>query len=138
MSHRAQKNHHALYLCCLGLSLAVLCSSVLSACNDHEMDEFAISVKASTTQTTGALDRRPVDILFMVDNSNSMCEEHDILTKNFDKFIAGLANVGADFRIAVINTDATEPTPRAFRTRPGTHTAPRRPSPPPTPVSPAP
>ncbi len=77
MSHRAQKNHHALYLCCLGLSLAVLCSSVLSACNDHEMDEFAISVKASTTQTTGALDRRPVDILFLVDNSNSMCEEHD-------------------------------------------------------------
>lgn len=112
--------------------MAVLCLSVLSACNDHEMDEFAISVKASTTQTTGALNRRPVDILFMVDNSNSMCEEHDVLTKNFDKFIAGLANVGADFRIAVINTDATEPTPGAFRTRPGTYNAPGCASPPST------
>ncbi|MCA9521985.1 MAG: VWA domain-containing protein, partial [Myxococcales bacterium] len=57
-------------------------------------------------------DRRPeipkIDILWVIDNSNSMCEEQINLTKNFEAFIKGFTEtIQADFRIAVVTTHAT-------------------------------
>ena len=58
------------------------------------------------------------DILFVVDNSNSMCEEQVALTENFERFVEGLVAIEADFNIAVTTTDMSS---RAgeFRTGPG-------------------
>ncbi len=52
---------------------------------------------------------RPVDVLFVVDDSCSMIEEQGALTGNFSDFIR-TANVrSVDFRIAITTTDVTGP-----------------------------
>jgi len=71
-----------------------------------------------------------VDILFVVDNSNSMCEEQKHLQESFDQFVQLHAQGGADFRLAVVDTDMTSiPLLTAeqahvagrFRQKPGTY-----------------
>ena len=47
-----------------------------------------------------------VDILFVIDNSSSMAEEHRSLAKQFDKFLKHIKN--ADYNIAVITTDISQ------------------------------
>jgi hypothetical protein len=106
------------------LLLAALSLTAIAGCNDHELTAFNASVLSSVTQRTNQITTRPVDIVFLVDNSNSMCEEQSILVDNFNAFIDNLVTAGADFQIAVISTDATEAVPGAFRTRPGTYNAP--------------
>ena len=64
------------------------------------------------------LDTNKIDILWVIDNSNSMCEEQDALTANFETFIDGLSAINADFRLAVITTDMSS-NPGVFRQRPG-------------------
>jgi hypothetical protein len=103
-------------ICCAALAL--------SACNDHELIPFNVAVQSSIYQKTNQIKTRPVDIVFLVDNSNSMCEEQTSLVKNFNAFIDHLVDEGTNFQIAVITTDATEAVPGAFRTRPGTYNAP--------------
>ena len=52
---------------------------------------------------------KPVDLLFMVDNSGSMEEEQNNLAANFGIFIDLLLLTPADFRIAVVSTDMIDP-----------------------------
>jgi len=48
-----------------------------------------------------------VDMLWIIDNSASMCQEQHALAKGFEQFVAGLQeNLSLDVRIAVTNTDA--------------------------------
>ncbi|MCA9521930.1 MAG: VWA domain-containing protein, partial [Myxococcales bacterium] len=59
-------------------------------------------------------DTRPdipkIDIVFVIDNSHSMCEEQINIGKNFDKFIKDFKDtIKADFRIGVVTTDASDP-----------------------------
>lgn len=93
------------------------------ACNTHELNPFEAGVRAGAVDSTQQGEVRPVDILFVVDNSNSMCEEQAILRDNFNRFINILADAEADFRLAVINTDMVdlEGGFGAFRTSPGTY-----------------
>jgi hypothetical protein len=53
--------------------------------------------------------RRAVDILFVIDNSGSMGSEQGTLARSFGSFISVLEaqQVGANYRIGVINTDGT-------------------------------
>ena len=54
--------------------------------------------------------RREVDILFVVDNSGSMCEEQAQLRDNVDLFVDQLSRAGVSFNIAVVTTDIDDPT----------------------------
>lgn len=46
-----------------------------------------------------------IDILWVVDDSGSMCEEQDNLTRNISSFINRLAESNVHFRLAVVTTD---------------------------------
>ena len=48
----------------------------------------------------------PLDVLFVIDNSFSMCEEQEGLRENFRPFVARLAAAGTDFHLAVTTTHA--------------------------------
>lgn len=50
-----------------------------------------------------------VDVLWVVDNSGSMCEEQASLKDNFDIFVRQLTTMGADFQLAVVTTDMMNP-----------------------------
>ena len=58
-----------------------------SACNEHELSPFSKSLSAGKLQNFSSGSARAVDILFVVDNSNSMSEEQRDLDKNFGKFL---------------------------------------------------
>ncbi|TDP73889.1 hypothetical protein [Bradymonas sediminis] len=97
----------------MGLSLAGL----LVSCNSHPV---------SFAQSEGAVvvteDRSPdsaasVDILWMIDNSGSMCEIQTSIRENFERFIDQIAAQNIDFQLGVTTThmdssNATEPLSR--------------------------
>lgn len=49
-----------------------------------------------------------LDVLFVVDNSGSMCEEQRALTDAFEVFDARMTALGVDYRLAVVSTDLSE------------------------------
>ena len=51
---------------------------------------------------------RKVDVLFVVDNSGSMSEEQDSLTRNFADFIRTAETWGTDFQLGIITTEADD------------------------------
>lgn len=57
------------------------------------------------TDTFYQLEVTEVDILFVVDNSNSMLEEQAALAAGFDSFVAELEGANSNFHIGVISTD---------------------------------
>jgi len=80
-------------------------------------------LRSDDPRVTGQGDVRTVDILFVVDNSNSMCEEQKRLLESFDAFVQSLATAKADFHLAVVNTDMIDLVggQGIFRTSPGTY-----------------
>lgn len=56
-----------------------------------------------------APESKPLDILFVIDNSGSMKEEQDNLALSFDRFITDMQSNDLDFQIGVISTDPTRP-----------------------------
>lgn len=93
------------------------------ACNTHELNPFEAAVRVSQVEETEAGEVRPVDILFVVDSSNSMCEEQARLEENFNAFLEVLAQANADFQLAVISTDMVDfvQGTGVFHTSPGTY-----------------
>jgi hypothetical protein len=57
---------------------------------------------ASATATATAV-VRPVDILWVIDNSGSMDEEEARIQNNMNQFAASIASSGVDYRVVVIN-----------------------------------
>jgi hypothetical protein len=55
-----------------------------------------------------------IDILWVIDNSGSMCQQQRVLRDNFDRFIDGLDEAGLDFHIAVTTTHMMEPSSYPF------------------------
>lgn len=49
-----------------------------------------------------------LDLLLVVDNSNSMCEEQAALANTARELVLGLEAAGADYRIAVVTTDMVD------------------------------
>ncbi len=95
------------------LSLVVGLAALASAswgCNDHPVTPFSDALKAETQDYVGRAGANSVDILWVVDNSGSMCEEQEALKQNFDIFVDELAKTGADFHLAIITTDMEDPT----------------------------
>ncbi len=59
-----------------------------------------------TFQQQGNIVKVKMDILWVIDNSNSMKNEQKALRENFNSFITSFIGKGYDYRIAVITTDA--------------------------------
>ncbi|MBI5509082.1 MAG: hypothetical protein HY903_10035 [Deltaproteobacteria bacterium] len=79
-------------LACAGLLLSGCAQDVLRALTNNT-DEF--------TQSTAA----KVDILWVVDNSESMAANQAGIGESFDAFITNLVTSGVDYHIGVISTD---------------------------------
>ena len=107
-----------------GLFLLVFIALVgLAGCNEHALNPFGSALRVGSVEPSEQGDVRTVDILFVVDNSNSMCEEQKRLQENFDAFIQILESVNAEFQIAVVNTDMVSLTDGSgqLRTGPGSY-----------------
>ena len=89
---------------CVALSAGALLASGL-ACNEHELSPFSKSLNSGKKQSTSSGSTRQVDILFVIDNSNSMAEEQLSLDKNFGDFLTKLTQANANFRLAAVSTD---------------------------------
>jgi hypothetical protein len=83
--------------------------ATLTSCNAHPVRPFNENIKAETADIQSSVGASKVDILWVVDNSGSMCEEQASLRENFDRFIEALVDIGADFQLAVITTDMEDP-----------------------------
>ncbi len=60
---------------------------------------------ASAVMTYTKKKIKDVDVLFVVDNSNSMAHEQQNLAQNFPKFISKLDQAKLDYRVGVVSTD---------------------------------
>lgn len=87
----------------LPLGLALLGAG----CTDYDFRVIKPESTKEVNKVVAAAKPKPVDILFMVDNSGSMADEQENLARNFGSFINVLsANPDNDYRLAVITTDA--------------------------------
>ncbi len=77
----------------------------LGACS-KESDSFSILSAEQQFSQSADYTPRPVDILWVVDNSGSMKTSQDNVADNFELFINDFQAKGYDFRIAVGATDA--------------------------------
>ena len=79
----------------------------LAGCTGYD---FRVVVPESTKEVNKVVADivpKPVDILFVVDNSGSMADEQELLAASFQSFIDVLsANPKNDYKLAVITTDA--------------------------------
>ncbi len=91
------------------LASACLLVAGLGACNDPPVDPLDRSVAKGVRESIASGGRTAIDVLWVIDNSNSMCEEQANLAANFETFIRGLAILDADVRMAVVTTDITDP-----------------------------
>lgn len=89
------------------LSLVVVLSSMMfvSGCS-NESDGFSILSEQNVFRQSADYEPRPVDILWVVDNSFSMENSQTALATNFQSFIQQFSSLGYDFRMAVGTTDA--------------------------------
>jgi len=84
-------------------------TTLLGGCLGHPVKEVEYE-KVIVPRTPLDIDiNRDVDILFVIDNSGSMSEEHARLARNFPAFIAALDGMEADYRIGVTTTDVSHP-----------------------------
>jgi hypothetical protein len=85
---------------------------LLLGCNDHPLEKLDKVVRAANVTTLDLPAKTKIDFLFMIDDSGSMCEEQENLTRNFTTFSQFLAEElgdSADYRLAVITTDMLDP-----------------------------
>jgi hypothetical protein len=76
----------------------------LTSCADKSADISILSDTDTFIQTSSLNNK--IDILWMIDSSNSMSEEQDNLATNFNSFISDFVSKGYDYNIAVSATDA--------------------------------
>ncbi len=87
---------------------AVVALIALPSCIDREVASIEPRQSIEQIDSVDVFPNRDIDILFVIDNSNSMAAEQDSLAANFDRFInvlntidGGLPNV----HIGVVSTD---------------------------------
>ena len=72
------------------------------ACSDYEVKNLTVEDVFEQTQDP------PADVLFVVDNSQSMSEEQLRLSENFGTFVELLTTTTADYRLGVTTTDPAQ------------------------------
>lgn len=81
--------------------------------NDQSLPSLNVALSGTGTYETHQTDRfkqvsgQEVDILFVIDDSGSMCEEQDRLVSNFAEFIQQSTIWNNDYHIGVISTMVT-------------------------------
>jgi len=88
-----------LVACALAAGLA------LTGCNTIPVASLERSFTLVVEQRTGTGDPVPIDFLWVVDNSTSMCEEQVALARNFSTFVDALSKLTIDPRVAVTTMD---------------------------------
>ncbi|MFB6375161.1 MAG: hypothetical protein ABEN55_19035, partial [Bradymonadaceae bacterium] len=78
-------------------------------CNQHPADYSKGSGAVEHEKTLSGGSKEKFDILWVIDNSGSMCEEQNALRKNFNQFIDTLDEVPIDFNLAVTTTNYSAP-----------------------------
>lgn len=73
---------------------------LLTACNDYAVSQ---KVEEEAFEQDGG--NLTVDVLWVVDNSQTMTEEQDMLTANLSTFVDALESFGADWQIGIVTTD---------------------------------
>lgn len=89
-------------------AVALTCAATLLGCNDHPLVKIESILTATQDDRFVLPPKTKLDILFVVDNSGSMCEEQVNLGENFRAFASFLyEDLGdnADYRLAVTSTD---------------------------------
>ncbi len=82
------------------MRIFLLPAVILFGCSDYQV------VKQTFSESFRQQDRSEgIDILWIVDDSATMYEEHDLLMNSADAFIGFVANTSIDYRLAVVNTD---------------------------------
>ena len=84
----------------LGLGLGALVS-----CNEYSLVTLESFVDVVRDESVLVRGETKFDVLWVVDNSTSMCQEQSNLTRNFSLFVERLTRLNADFRMGVITTD---------------------------------
>ena len=79
------------------------------ACNDHGLNPIEKSILSERIEEKEQEPFTLIDILWIIDDSGSMCEEQDNLTRNFEHFIDSMVSLNARFRLAVVTTDVKDP-----------------------------
>ncbi len=82
----------------------------LGACNTVRVEPMDDSVVKGVRENIASGGRTNVDVLWVIDNSKSMCEEQANLADNFRIFVEGIAELDAAIRMAVVTTDIEDPT----------------------------
>ena len=95
-----------------GLALAALALAALLTCNDPRLGLLDGAVRKGVTDSVDSGPRTRIDVLWVIDNSGSMCQEQANLIDNFRTFVTGLANLEADTQMAVVTTDMGNPDER--------------------------
>lgn len=85
---------------------AVSAAALLLAGCDKGADSFSLLSESAGFKQSVAYEQRKIDILWVIDNSGSMKTSQQALADNFQSFISRFAQLGLDFRMGVITTDA--------------------------------
>ncbi len=82
--------------------------SLFGACNTNTVEYLSSAGVVNKTTVTPIGGQVPMDILWVVDNSFSMCQEQEVLRENFSQFVGVLGSASLDFHIALTTTHAPE------------------------------
>ncbi len=99
------------------LPVAALLAGLLVGCNEHPLTPLDDTLLVTAIDITPRIGSSAVDVLWVIDNSGSMSEEQEELGDRFDEFVGALADLEADFHMAVITTDIEDG--GLFQIRPG-------------------
>lgn len=87
------------------LSLMVLATVALSAC-EKGSTTYSLLAEGQTFRQNSSNQDTKIDVLWVIDNSQSMRTSQENLSNNFPSFIQKFTKMGYDFQIGVTNTDA--------------------------------
>ena len=85
----------------------VICSPNEDAPSDDTIEDVADAARDTGVEPGDP--PRKLDMLFVVDDSGSMCEEQSILRNNMEQLMQALLALNIDFQLAVITTDMIDP-----------------------------
>jgi len=101
-------------------TLGLVSSIAMFACNDYPLTPLGDTLDSVRVELSPEIGTNAVDILWLVDNSGSMRAQQIELARQFNEFVEALADLGADFNMAVVTTDTARQTENGrFMTRPG-------------------
>ncbi len=88
--------------------------------NNTTVNNTTVNNTTVNNTTVPVLDTAMLDLLFVIDNSGSMCEEQQVLAQNAELLFNGLADAGVDFQIGITTTDMNADYPLEPVAKPGT------------------